>query len=211
MDNPMVLERAFFSRPALQVAPDLLGKVLVNTAGRTAARIVETEAYDQDEPACHGHNGPTPRNQVLFGTPGHAYVYFTYGMHWCVNAVTGRNGRGEGVLLRAAVPVTGSASMRQRRGDRFADGTSDRDLLRGPACLTKAMGLDGNDNNRDLSDPAGSLRLADDGCRPDVIDRGPRVGVRLAPDLAWRFWVHGSPNVSRYARHPKAAAPRSDG
>jgi DNA-3-methyladenine glycosylase len=195
------LERRFFARPAPVVACDLVGKLLVRADDGLVARLVETEAYTEDEPACHGHRGMTRRNAPLFGPPGHAYVYFTYGMHWCLNTATGTEGRGEGVLLRAAEPLAGLETLRRRRGPRGAE----RDLLRGPARLAQAFGLDGTWSAVDLCGE-GPLHLADDGARPQVV-AGPRVGVAVAADHPWRFVAAGSPWASAYKRHPRAAPP----
>ncbi|MGH8907231.1 MAG: DNA-3-methyladenine glycosylase [Egibacteraceae bacterium] len=189
------LERGFFARPAPVVAPDLVGKLLIAAAGGLVARLVEVEAYMQDDPACHAYGRRTPRLEPLYGPPGHAYVYFTFGMHWCANVSTGVDGVAEGCLLRAAEPISGLEVMRGRRGERVAD----RDLLRGPARLAAAFGLSREDSGRDLCD-GGPLRFADDGCRPEV-ETGPRVGVAAAADTAWRFMIAGSPWVSPYKRH----------
>lgn len=193
----MRLDRSFFARSAIQVAPALLGKVLEKPAEGLRARIVEAEAYLASEPACHAHRGPTPGNRTLFGPPGHLYVYFTYGMHWCANTVTGEEGHGQGVLLRAAEPLAGLDLMRARRG-----GRPDRELLNGPAKLAQAFGVDGRDDGTDLCHD-GPLRVLDLGDRP-AWTAGPRVGVALAADLPYRFAVVGSPWVSRYVRHRRA-------
>lgn len=192
------LPRSFYARPAPQVAADLLGKLLRKPADGLAARIVEAEAYRQDDPASHAFRGPTPRNAPMFGPPGHAYVYFSYGAHWCLNVVTGEEGFGEGVLLRAAEPLHGLDVMRVRRGERIRD----RDLLRGPGRLGQAFGLDRGYSGTDVCG-GGPLHLADDGTRP-ALARGPRVGVSLAADEQWRFYVADSPWVSAYKRSPRA-------
>ena len=207
------LLREFFARPAPQVAPDLLGKLLVRDeepgAGdradvrhtRLVARIVEVEAYTQDDPACHAYRGQTDRNAPLFGPPGHAYVYFTYGMHWCMNVVTGAAGLGQGCLLRAAEPLEGLDVMRSRRASR-----PDRDLLRGPARLAQAFGVDGTwsgaDLCADLVPPV--LHLADDGDRP-AWEATPRTGVAAAPEMLRRFVIPGSRWASPYKRHHRLA------
>lgn len=197
------LPRAFYARDATEVAPDLLGKLLVRADEGLVARIVETEAYMSHEPAAHSFRGPTPGNAVLFGPPGHAYVYFTYGMHWCANTVTGSDGDGQGVLLRAAEPLAGLPVMRQRRTGRTGRPPADAQLLNGPAKLAQAFGLDGAWRGVDLT--GGSpLRIVDDGWRPQGITTGPRVGVAAAAEVPWRFTVTGSPWVSRYVRHPRA-------
>lgn len=193
------LARDFYARPATEVAPDLLGKLLVRVDEGLIARIVETEAYRQSDPACHAHRGRSARNAPLFGPPGHAYVYFTYGLHWCLNVVTGVQGEGEGCLLRAAEPVEGLTVMRSRR-----DGRPDRELLRGPARLAQAFGLDGTWSGADVCD-RGPLHLADDGARP-AAESTPRTGVAAGADLPWRYVIPGSRWASPYKRHPSAAA-----
>ncbi len=196
---PQALPRAFFARPAPEVAAELCGKLLVRVEDGLSARVVETEAYTADDPACHAHRGRTARNAPLFGPPGHAYVYRSYGMHWLLNVVTGAEGAGEGVLLRAAEPLDGIAVLRERRG-----GVGDRDLLRGPGRLGQGFGLDGTWSGRDLCGwPPPPLHLADDGHRP-VVSRGPRVGVSAAADVERRYLVQGSRWVSPYTRSPRA-------
>ena len=198
-DNMQRLQRPFYARPAPEVAPDLLGKLLVKADDGIVARIVEVEAYTDTDPASHAFRGPTARNAPMFGEPGHAYVYFTYGMHWCMNTVTGEEGLGQGCLLRAAEPLEGLEVLRERRG-----AAKDRDLLRGPGRLGQGFGLGREYSGRDLCD-GGGFYLADDGERPDV-RVGPRVGVATGADQAWRFWIPDSPWVSVYKRHPKAPA-----
>jgi DNA-3-methyladenine glycosylase len=196
------LGRGFFARPALEVAPDLLGCRLVHRRDGITAVLVEVEAYDEAEPAAHTFRGRTPANAVMWGPGGHLYTYFTYGMHWCANVVTGEEGQGQAVLLRAAALVEGEAVVRQRRG---ADVPA-RDLLRGPARLARGFGLGRADGGRDLvTDPDLAL-LPRTGPAPATAT-GPRTGVRLAADLPWRFWVRGHPAVSPHRRHPRALAP----
>ena len=151
------LPRSFFARPSTVVAPELLGRVLVRVlpdGTRLAARLVEVEAYEQGDPASHSYRGrPTPRTEVMFGPPGRLYVYFTYGMHFCSNVVTGPNGCGSAVLLRAAEPLDGLEAMAANRG---TDGL--RLLCSGPARLTQAFGIGRDDNGADLvKDPRLSL------------------------------------------------------
>lgn len=199
------LSREFFARAADEVAPDLVGKLLLRADEGLAARVVETEAYTEDEPACHAHRGRTERNAPLFGPPGHAYVYFVYGMHWCLNVATGVEGRGEGCLLRAAEPLAGQERMRHRRFGEHRR-RSDRELLRGPARLAQAFGLDGSWSGMDLCEPDGGahgLRMADDGQRP-AVTATPRTGVAAAVGVPWRFLVPDSPWVSPYKRHRRA-------
>ncbi len=174
----------------LEVAPRLLGAVL--THGGISLRLTEVEAYaGPADPGSHAHRGPTDRNRVMFGPPGHLYVYFVYGMHHCANLVTGPDGDPGAVLLRAGEVVDGIDVARERR-----PGSSDRDLARGPARLCRALGID----------------LGDNGVRPELvpgeqvaqISTGPRVGLRLAAERPWRFWITGDPTVSTY----RPAAPR---
>ena len=199
--------RAALTGPAAEVAPALLGALLVRVEDdgtETIVRIVETEAYRQTDPASHSHRGPTPRNAVMFGAPGHAYVYFSYGMHHCMNVSCEEAGVGAAVLFRAAVAVAGHAHIRGRRGVRHRD----RDLLSGPGRLTQALGIDRGFDGQDLTDPHSRLRLETDGFDPaGRVVAGPRVGIRHAADVPWRFHLTGVPEVSRYVRHPKA--PRS--
>ena len=184
------LERQFFARDALDVAPALLNKVLV--FGDCSGRIVEVEAYRSDEPAAHTFRGRTPRNAVMFGPAGHLYVYFSYGMHHCANVVTGDVGDGQAVLLRAIVPVTGVDAMRARR----PPGTAEGRLADGPGKLCQALGLDLSHTGRDLcAAPDGlALWIGDDGIEPPAAPLvTPRVGITKAVDLPWRFLVPGVP------------------
>jgi DNA-3-methyladenine glycosylase len=187
------LSRRFFSRPSADVAPDLLGRVLVRTTmggDRLAARIVETEAYEEGDPASHSFRGSTPRTAVMFGPPGFLYVYFTYGMHFCMNVVTGRAGEGSAVLLRAGEPLEGIEEMRLNRG-----GASPRMLCAGPARFTRAMRIDRAMNGIDLA--LGREAWIEPARRIERLSSGPRVGIRTALDRPWRFWVTDSPFVSR--------------
>ena len=180
-------------RRADQVAPDLLGCLLVGHG--VTVRITETEAYSGEglDPASHAHRGPTPRNQLMFGPPGFLYVYFTYGMHWCANVVTGPEGRASAVLLRAGEVVDGLELARSRRTR-----SSDRDLCRGPARLAQALGLDGSALGLDLLDPASPVRLLPRrGPRP-VVASGPRVGITVGTETPWRFGVEGDRTGSAY-------------
>ena len=183
--------------PVLDVAPTLLGSTL--RCGDVAVRITEVEAYaGPDDPGSHSHRGRTPRNAVMFGPPGHLYVYFTYGMHHCANVVCGPEGTPSALLLRAGEVVDGIGTARARR-----PGASDRDLARGPARLCKAMGIDLADYGTDLATGRVRLELGGpiDAAR---ISRGPRVGLREAADLPWRFWLTDETSVSVY----RPAAPR---
>ncbi len=157
-----------------------------------AARIVETEAYEPDDPASHAFRGRTARNAVMFGEPGHLYVYFTYGMHFCMNAVTGRVGEGMAVLLRAAEPIEGLDEMRERRAR-----SKVRELCSGPAKLCQAFGVDGSCDGTDLV--RGSDIWISEGTpvASSLVVAGPRVGIRVGLEHAWRFWVDADPSVSR--------------
>jgi DNA-3-methyladenine glycosylase len=192
-----LLDRRFFARPSLEVAPELLGCVVVNDA--VAVRLTEVEAYDgANDPGSHAFTGPTARNEVMFGPPGHLYVYFTYGMHWCANLVCGQPGTAGAVLLRAGEVVAGADVARTRR----PAARSDRDLARGPARLAAALGLSRTDNGADVCRPDLSMRILDgSGVDPERIRSGPRVGLARAADRPWRFWIDGDPTVSAYRPH----------
>jgi DNA-3-methyladenine glycosylase len=204
---PERLEREALAAPALEVAPALVGQVLVRAlpgGRRLAARIVEVEAYEQDDPASHAHRGPTDRNHTMFGPPGHLYVYFTYGMHWCMNVVTGPAGQGCAVLLRAGEPLEGIDEMRRRRPGRPV-----RELCAGPARWTRAFGVDGRLDGADVID--GREIWLERGPGASRVVAAPRVGIRRAADRPWRFLDPGSPALSRPApplREPTAQAAR---
>ena len=191
-----MLDRSWFDRPVLEVGRDLLGMLIVH--GDVAERLTEVEAYaGGHDPASHAFRGPTERNRVMFGPPGHAYVYFTYGMHFCMNVVCDPDGHASAVLLRAGEVVAGDDIAKTRR-----PGATDRDLARGPARLTKALDVDRRLNGSDLTDPASPLRLEPGKPVSDAeVRRGPRVGVSSAADLPWRMWVDGEPTVSIYRPH----------
>jgi DNA-3-methyladenine glycosylase len=174
------LGRAFYALDALAVAPALLEKVLV--VGECAGRIVEVEAYRADDPASHSFRGRTPRNATMFGPGGLLYVYFTYGMHFCANVVTGADGDGQAVLLRAVRPCRGIETMRTRRG-----GRADRALADGPGKLCQAFGLDRSADGTDLcSSP--DVFIADDGTPPpDEPLAGSRIGIRHGVEHPWRW------------------------
>jgi DNA-3-methyladenine glycosylase len=180
------------------VAPDLLGRVLVRTlptGARLAVRLVETEAYQEDDAASHSFRGRTARTEVMFGPPGCLYVYFTYGMHFCMNVVTGANGEGSAVLLRAAEPLEGLTEMRALRGVE-----DERALCSGPGKLCQALGVDRAENGDDLV--RGSALVLHEGSpvAPDRVEVTPRIGIRHAAELPWRFVVRGDRFVSRPAR-----------
>jgi len=195
-----VLPRAFYDRDALAVAPALLNKLLV-TAGdgpRLAARIVEVEAYcGADDPGSHAFRRRTPRNETMFGPPGHLYVYFSYGNHWCMNAVTGPGVQPHAVLLRAAAPLAGVDTMRARR----PAARRDRDLTAGPGRLGQAFGIDRGFDGTDLV--RGAIRIVDDGVAPPArpgVSRRIGLGPGKGDDLPYRFYVEGDENVSAKPR-----------
>ena len=181
----------FYARPVLEVAPDLLGCRVVR--GRTEGVIVETEAYHHSEPACHAFVGLTPRTSTIFGPPGHAYVYRSYGIHAMLNAVCEPDREAAAVLIRALAPTRGLGLMRERRGGVKRD----QDLCSGPGKLTQALGIELTDNGCDLAvGPVRILSPSSDRPRARVLV-GPRVGINHAVELPWRFVVAGDPNVSR--------------
>ncbi len=186
---------ALLAGPVEGAARGLLGCAL--TAGGVTVRITEVEAYaGTADPASHAYRGPTKRNAIMFGPAGHAYLYFTYGMHWCMNVVTGPDGEAFAVLLRAGEVVAGTETARARR----PAARTDAELARGPARLCQALGLDRSAYGLDLLDPASPVRLSAGVPVPEVAT-GPRVGVTGAHDLPWRFWIPGDPTVSAYRRH----------
>jgi DNA-3-methyladenine glycosylase len=188
-----VLDRAFYRRDPKVVARQLLNKVIVH--GDCAARLVEVEAYcGAIDPGSHAFRGKTPRNATMFGPPGGLYVYFTYGMHWCANAVCGEVDEGVAVLLRAAEPLRALDVMRRRRGPAAI---RDRDLCSGPAKLCQALGLDRAYDGADLVSGDRGIVIVDDGLAPP---RRPgnsvRIGLRAGAEHPWRWYVDGNPNVS---------------
>lgn len=189
-----VLERSFYSRPTVEVAQSLLGKILVH--GLTAGRIVEVEAYlGRDDRAAHAWRGLTPRTKVLFGPPGHAYVYLIYGMYECLNLVAEPEGSPGCVLIRALEPLAGIELMRRRRGWKLPLTA----LASGPGKLTQAMGITRKLNGADLTrGPLTVRRWRDE--PPLRIGTSPRIGIRHAQDWPLRFFVQGCPFVSRPAR-----------
>ena len=193
-----MMDRAFYDRPTLEVARDLIGLVVVRRSpdGVVAGRVVETEAYiGLDDRASHASRGRTSRNAVMFGPPGHAYVYFVYGMHWCLNLVTEPDGIPAAVLLRAVEPVEGIALMRARR----PKARKDQQLTSGPARLCQALAVDGALDGADLCTPASALHVDDRGCARGTVVAAPRVGVDYAGEWAqkpFRFYEDESPFVS---------------
>lgn len=187
------LDRSFYSRPAVEVAPDLLNKVLVS--GACSGRIVEVEAYcGRDDPGSHAYRGPTPRTQVMFGPPGHLYVYFSYGMHWCANVVADREGSAAAVLIRALTPLEGIDLIERRR----PAARRPRDLCNGPAKLTQALAIDGTHDGLDLVAAERRVCIVDDGTPPPRrLGRSTRIGLSNGTNLRWRWFVPGVEDVSR--------------
>lgn len=197
------LARRFYARPALVVARAVLGRLLVHVSadGVAAGWIVEVEAYRGSlDPASHAHHGRTPRNATMFGPPGYAYVYFTYGVHHCVNLVAEREGRAAAVLVRALEPYAGIDLMRSRRGLDAVER-----LARGPGCVTQALGLGREHDGSNLT--CGALWLSDRPARRGGrrVVAGPRIGIRRAVARPWRFHLEGHPCVSglRRATRPR--------
>lgn len=199
-----VLVRSFYERPTLEVARDLIGRTLLwrGGGGPMGGMIVEVEAYlGAEDPASHAFRGETARNRSMFGAAGHAYVYFTYGMHHCLNVVTGSAGTPHAVLLRALAPTTGLARWRAARPDLPLER-----MASGPGRLCRALGLDRSHDGLDLT---GSALTVGAGKRPPprgAIASGPRIGIRLAQEAPYRFWLAGHPAVSG----PRDAAKRVD-
>ncbi|MFU8841930.1 MAG: DNA-3-methyladenine glycosylase [Nitriliruptoraceae bacterium] len=190
---------------ASEAAPLLLGALLVRERDgeQIIARVVEVEAYEEDDPASHSTSGRSERNAAMFAEAGTAYVYRSYGVHWCLNVSVGPRGRGAAVLLRAAVVVTGLAGVQRRR-----PGVASQDaLLRGPGCLTAGLDIDRpRHDGIALLTTAGPLWIAGDGWHPVRRDlaTGPRVGVTRASEVPWRWYLRGEPGVSRYRRSARA-------
>jgi DNA-3-methyladenine glycosylase len=202
------MRRSALQGPVEDVAPRLLGALLTHTTpdGTVTVRLTEVEAYGGvgEDPASHAHRGATRRNASMFSAAGTLYVYFTYGMHWCANVVTGPAGAASAVLLRAGTVVEGLDLAHSRR----PTAGSDAALARGPANLTKCLGIDGALDGCDLLDPVAAVRLAT-GRRvsPARVSSGPRIGIRVALDRPWRWWVQDAPSVSRH-RVSRSDAPR---
>jgi DNA-3-methyladenine glycosylase len=187
MMSPAKLNRAFFTRSVHRVAPDLIGAMLMfNGAG---GRIVEVEAYHHTDPAAHSFRGQTPRNAVMFGPPGYAYVYRSYGIHWCLNFVCEPEGSASAVLIRAIEPIAGIARMRRHRG--IAD---ERLLCSGPGRLCQALGVSVIHNGLALDRPPFELRARER--KPDLVV-GIRVGITKAAELPWRYGLAGSRFLSK--------------
>ncbi len=198
-----ILPREFFNHDPVTVGRELLGKLLIRREGRAllAGRIVEDEAYlGVDDPAAHSYSGRTPRNAVLFGPPGHAYVYFIYGNHYCLNVSCLPDGEAGGVLFRAMEPVYGQDAMSRARGLALPDAPRPaqlRMISSGPGRMAQALGITRlRDNDKDLTAPSSDLWFADDGYRPERIAATPRVGITKAVERPLRFVIAGNPFVS---------------
>ena len=208
----MTVDREALGKLSPDVAPLLLGAILVSDldGAEVAVRLTEVEAYNgPDDPASHSYRGRTPRNAVMFGPPGFLYCYFTYGMHWCANVVCGPEGVATAVLLRAGEVIRGAEAAAARR----PAARRPSDLARGPARLATCLALSRDTNGLDLCDPASSVRLESLGSPGAEIRSGPRVGITLAADRPWRFWLDGDPSVSmfRAGGRNRVATPRQTG
>jgi DNA-3-methyladenine glycosylase len=198
------LRPSFYARPTLDVASDLIGMVLVHEAedGQASGRIVEVEAYiGEDDPACHAAAGRTPRNEPLYGPAGLAYVYFNYGMHWLVNAVTEQDGHPAAVLIRALEPLDGIDAMQRRRVPRTAGAGRawagrDADLCRGPGNLTRALAITGLQNRVPLHMGALRIERPRRGLPAMPVAWSPRIGIRVGQERLWRGYVPGHLAVS---------------
>jgi DNA-3-methyladenine glycosylase len=189
---------ALWQSDVVDVAKGLLGAEL--TANGVTARLTEVEAYKgEHDPASHAFRGRTKRNAVMFGPPGYAYVYFIFGVHWCLNVVAGDADEPSAVLVRAGEVTKGLPRARERRGNP----PRDHELARGPGRLTIALGIDGSMNGAHLLARRGPIRLTPprEPVDPAAINAGPRVGVAAAHDVPWRFWLTAEPSVSAYRRH----------
>jgi len=187
------LPRSFYRRPTLEVAPELLGKILVRKKGKqiTAGRIVEVEAYrNSDDPASHAHRGPTSRNLTMFGDPGFAYVYFIYGMYFCVNVVTEAKGIAGACLIRALEPLEGKEIMMRRRKTQDV-----QSLSNGPGKLCVAMAIDKTLNHSDYL--GNELFIVDRECDAFTIRRSKRIGIRVGVEKPWRYYIERNPFVSK--------------
>jgi DNA-3-methyladenine glycosylase len=199
------LKRSFYLRPALQVARDLLGKNIIRYVGKRKiiGKIIEVEAYRANDPAAHTFRGKTRRNEVMFGEGGHLYVYFTYGMHFCANAVAGPENKGEGVLIRAVEPLTGiELMMKNRYGinkTKILKSINNKQIINltnGPAKFCQAFGIKGQENGLDLT-KSRTVITEGEKIESKNIARSTRIGIRVGKEKKWRFFIKGNPWVSR--------------
>ncbi|HWM13090.1 MAG TPA: DNA-3-methyladenine glycosylase [Gaiellaceae bacterium] len=191
------LGRGFFARSVHEVAPELVGSTLL--VDGVGGRVVEVEAYDAEDPASHGFRGETARNRAMFGPPGHAYVYRSYGIHWCLNLVCGREGVPEAVLVRALEPTHGAERMRERRGVE-----DERLLCAGPGRLCQALAVTAAHDGLALDAPPFALLAGEEHV---AVARGPRIGITQAADRPWRYGLAGSTFVSRRFAEVAPAGP----
>jgi DNA-3-methyladenine glycosylase len=189
------LSADFYDRPVLEVARELIGCVVEHDGA--AGVIVETEAYHESEPACHAFVGLTPRTRILFGPPGRAYVYRSYGIHALLNAVCEPAGIGAAVLIRALAPIAGLDAMYERRERAAKRALRERDLCSGPGKLTQALGISLQENDSDLANGPVRITARRAGWLAPEVIAGTRIGISKAIELRWRFCVVGDPNVSR--------------
>ena len=187
MSTPPRLRRAFFARSVHEVAPELIGATLL--VNGTGGMIVEVEAYHHTDPAAHSYIGPTERNRVMFGPPGFAYVYRSYGIHWCLNFVCEPDGSASAVLIRALAPTAGLAAMRRRRGMEDV-----RALCSGPGKVGEALGITRQQNGLALDRAPFEVRARE--TTPEIVT-GPRIGISKAVDMPWRYGLAGSPFLSK--------------
>ncbi|MGH2540363.1 MAG: DNA-3-methyladenine glycosylase [Actinomycetota bacterium] len=201
------MPRSFFARPAVEVAPELLGRTLVRRMaddGRLAGRVVETEAYEPGDPASHGYRRMTARNATMFGPPGRLYVYFTYGNHWMMNVVTRSSGEGSAVLVRALEPLEGLEVMAAHRGlDRLSA------LCSGPGKLAQALAVDRSFDGADLVRGHGVWIETGSPVDPSAVATSGRIGVNAGAERPWRFAVRGDPFVSRGRPRPASTRRRT--
>jgi DNA-3-methyladenine glycosylase len=192
MPKAGLLDHRFFDRSVHAVAPDLIGATLIYRG--VGGMIVEVEAYHQTDPAAHSYRGRTPRNAVMFGAAGHAYVYRSYGIHWCLNFVCEPEGTASAVLIRALQPTVGIATMRRRR-----EVANERLLCSGPGRLCEALAIGGDANGLALKPPLFELRRRS--YRPEIAV-GPRIGISVAVEHPWRYGLKGSAFLSKPFRAP---------
>ncbi|PKM81377.1 MAG: 3-methyladenine DNA glycosylase [Firmicutes bacterium HGW-Firmicutes-13] len=193
-----VLSKDFFLNDTVKVAQNLIGKYLKHSLpeGEVMGRIVETEAYlSRDDPACHAFRGKTRRNEAMFGSPGTSYVYLIYGMYYCFNVVTQKEGVGEAVLIRALEPLKGIDYMRYRRGT-----SKQYDITNGPGKLCQAMGINKEHNGKSLNQ--GNLIILDSKEKPPI-EKSPRIGINVAAEKLLRFYIPGNPYVSDFKKNNK--------
>jgi DNA-3-methyladenine glycosylase len=204
--KPNKLSREFYSRPTLQVAVGLLGKILIYEIEgmRLGGRLVEVEAYiGEDDPACHACRGQTPRNAIMYGDPGYLYVYFTYGNHFMLNIVTERKGFPAAVLLRGMEPMYGIDIMKKNRGvDKIAE------IASGPGKMARALGITTAHKGEDLV--GDRIYLVDDSLKVGEIWKSPRIGLTDARDKLWRFYHKDNPHVSRMSSYVRTEAQKLD-